>query len=64
MLAAAGVDESNATLVELIGRDAVRALQDGQLDMAFFIGGRESPIILFSSVEPSQRCANVDSVRV
>ena len=51
MLAAAGVDQSNATLVELIGRDAVKALQDGQLDIAFFIGGRESPVIrsLFES---------------
>ena len=51
MLAAAGVNESNATLVEQNGPDAVKALQDGKLDIAFLIGAPESPFIrsLFGS---------------
>ena len=51
MLAAAGVNENNATLVELNGPDAVTALQNGKLDIAFLIGAPESPLIrsLFGS---------------
>ncbi|MGI9026655.1 MAG: TAXI family TRAP transporter solute-binding subunit [Burkholderiaceae bacterium] len=51
MLAAAGVNENNATLVEQNGPDAVKALQDGKLDIAFLIGAPESPLIrsLFGS---------------
>ena len=51
MLAAAGVNESNATLVEQKGPDAVEALQEGKLDIAFLIGAPESPFIrsLFGS---------------
>lgn len=45
MLAAAGVDEGNATLLEVGGADAARLLGAGQLDIAFVIGAPESPFI-------------------
>ena len=45
MLAAAGVDATNATLLEVGGADAARRLGDGTLDIAFIIGAPESPFI-------------------
>lgn len=45
MLAAAGVDEGNATLVEVAGPEAADRLQAGALDIAFLIGAPESPFI-------------------
>ena len=45
ILAAAGVTEGNANLVEIAGADAARGLADGSLDIAFIIGAPESPFI-------------------
>ncbi len=45
ILKAAGVDGGNATLVEVLGQDAIDRLQDGRLDIAFVIGAPESPFI-------------------
>ena len=45
ILAAAGVRSDNATLVEIAGAEAARALADGALDIAFIIGAPESPLL-------------------
>ncbi len=45
MLAAAGVDETNATFFEVSGSDAAAMLERGTLDIAFIIGAPESPFI-------------------
>jgi TRAP transporter TAXI family solute receptor len=45
ILAAAGVNESNAKLIEVAGNDAARGLADGSLDIAFIIGAPESPFL-------------------
>lgn len=51
ILAAAGVNGGNATLIESAGPDAVKGLQNGTIDIAFLIGAPESPFIrsLFQS---------------
>jgi TRAP transporter TAXI family solute receptor len=45
ILAAAGITEVNATLVEISGNDAAAALLNGSLDIAFLIGAPESPFL-------------------
>ncbi len=45
ILSAAGVDGRNATLVDIAGTDAEKALDDGTLDLAFIIGAPESPLL-------------------
>ncbi|MEO8935711.1 MAG: TAXI family TRAP transporter solute-binding subunit [Burkholderiaceae bacterium] len=45
MLAAAGVNASNATLVEVAGTESAKMLEAGELDIAFIIGAPESPYI-------------------
>ncbi len=45
MLGAAGVDESNATFVEVSGVEAEKMLRIDALDIAFMIGAPESPFI-------------------
>lgn len=45
MLKASGVDTTNATLVEVAGPEAAKRLEDGALDIAFFIGAPESPFV-------------------
>ena len=51
ILAAAGVRPDNTTLSEMSAQDAATALQEGRLDVMFFIGAPEAPLVqsLFAS---------------
>jgi TRAP transporter TAXI family solute receptor len=45
MLGAAGVSSDNTALSELPAQDAIASLQEGRLDVMFFVGAPEAPLV-------------------
>ena len=60
LLAASGIDEKNAQMLELPAPEAAEALKTGQVDAAFFIASAENPLVDSLMRDPSLRVMSLD----
>lgn len=60
LLKASGVDEKNALFIDMTDNQQVQSLHDKSIDVAFFVGTPESPMIHALLMDPSLKVLSLD----